>query len=133
MIGTLVVLLPSKSKGGSLVIEHHDEKVSYRGSADRLALVAFYADCHHAVLPVTTGYRAALTYTDLRNRPSRRRSKPSSSCAAAREEPEHHRELADRERHHEERRGLGAQLRREEGERAVGEVCEAADEEEDAE
>jgi hypothetical protein len=62
MIGTLVVLLPSESKGGALVIEHHDEKVSYRGSADRLALVAFYADCHHAVRPVTAGYRAALTY-----------------------------------------------------------------------
>ncbi len=62
MIGTLVVLLPSTSKGGALVIEHHDETVSYRGSADRLALVAFYADCHHEVRPVTAGHRAALTY-----------------------------------------------------------------------
>ncbi len=62
MIGTLVVLLPSESKGGALVIQHHDEKVSFRGSSDRLALVAFYADCHHEVRPVTTGYRAALTY-----------------------------------------------------------------------
>jgi hypothetical protein len=66
MIGTLVVLLPSESKGGALVIEHHDEKVSYRGSADRLALVAFYADCHHEVRPVTAGYRAALTYNLFR-------------------------------------------------------------------
>jgi hypothetical protein len=62
MIGTLVVLLPSEAKGGALVIEHHDEKLSYRGSADRLTLVAFYADCHHAVRPVTAGHRAALTY-----------------------------------------------------------------------
>src|SRR5205823_1741256 len=62
MIGTLVVLLPSEAKGGALVIEHHDEKLSYRGSADRLTLVAFYADCHHAVRPVTEGHRAALTY-----------------------------------------------------------------------
>lgn len=62
MIGTLVVLLPSESKGGALMIEHHDEKVSYRGSADRLTLAAFYTDCHHAVRPVTAGYRAALTY-----------------------------------------------------------------------
>jgi hypothetical protein len=62
MIGTLVVLLPSDSKGGALVIEHHDEKVSYRGSTDQLALVAFYADCHHEVRRVTAGYRAALTY-----------------------------------------------------------------------
>ena len=44
------------------MIEHHDDKVSYRGSADRLMLVAFYADCHHAVRPVTAGYRVALTY-----------------------------------------------------------------------
>jgi hypothetical protein len=62
MIGTLVVLLPSEAKGGALVIEHHDEKRSYRGLADRLTLVAFYADCHHAVRPVTAGHRAALTY-----------------------------------------------------------------------
>lgn len=32
MIGSLVVLLPSDAKGGALVIEHHDERVSYRGS-----------------------------------------------------------------------------------------------------
>lgn len=62
MIGSLVVLPPSQSKGGALVIEHHDEKVSYRGSSDQLVLVAFYADCRHEVRPVTTGYRAALTY-----------------------------------------------------------------------
>ncbi len=62
MIGSLVVLLPSDAKGGALVIEHHDEKVSYRGSRDELALVAFYADCRHEVRPVTSGYRAALTF-----------------------------------------------------------------------
>lgn len=62
MIGTLVVMLPSSSKGGVLVIEHHDEEVRYRGSADRLVMAAFYADCHHEVRPVTAGFRAALTY-----------------------------------------------------------------------
>ena len=29
---------------------------------DRLTLIAFYADCHHQVKPVTEGYRVALTY-----------------------------------------------------------------------
>ncbi|TMQ12469.1 MAG: 2OG-Fe(II) oxygenase [Deltaproteobacteria bacterium] len=62
MIGTLVVALPSVFKGGALVIEHHDEKVSYRGSPERLSFVAFYADCHHEVRPVTHGYRVVLTY-----------------------------------------------------------------------
>lgn len=49
MIGSLVVLLPSDAKGGALVIEHHEERVSYRGSATQLVLVAFYADCRHEV------------------------------------------------------------------------------------
>ncbi len=62
MIGSLVVLLPSDSKGGGLAIEHHEEKVSYRGSPDQLVLVAFYADCRHEVRQVTSGYRAALTF-----------------------------------------------------------------------
>ena len=62
MIGSLVVLLRSDSKGGALAIEHHDEKVSYRGSPNQLVLVAFYADCRHEVRPVTSGYRAALTF-----------------------------------------------------------------------
>lgn len=62
MIGTLVVTLPSMFKGGAFVVEHHDDKVSYRGSRDRLTFVAFYADCHHEVRPVTDGYRVVLTY-----------------------------------------------------------------------
>lgn len=61
MFGSLVVLLPSDARGGSLVIEHHDERVTYRGSADRTTLIAFYADCRHEVRPVTSGYRVALT------------------------------------------------------------------------
>ena len=44
MVGTLVVLLPSEAKGGALIVEHGNEKVSYRGSATKLTLIAFYAD-----------------------------------------------------------------------------------------
>lgn len=62
MLGSLIVLLPSDSNGGGLVIQHHDEKVAYRGSPNQIVLVAFYADCRHEVRPVTDGYRAALTY-----------------------------------------------------------------------
>jgi len=62
MVGTLVVMMPSAFKGGALVIEHGGEKVTYRGSKKSLSLIAFYADCHHEVRPVTEGYRVALTY-----------------------------------------------------------------------
>lgn len=62
MIGSLVVTLPSRFKGGRMVVEHGGERLVSRGSASRLSLVAFYADCHHAVHPVKEGYRVALTY-----------------------------------------------------------------------
>ena len=83
MIGSLVVLLPSDAKGGALVIEHHDEKVSYRGSPSELVLVAFYADCRHEVRPVTAGYRAALTFNLMidgrAHRPVLRTSRPAEA------------------------------------------------------
>ncbi|WP_216908320.1 2OG-Fe(II) oxygenase [Nocardia noduli] len=62
MIGTLVVTLPSDFTGGELVVEHRGEKVSDRGSPGELGFLAFYADCHHEVLPVTEGFRISLTY-----------------------------------------------------------------------
>jgi hypothetical protein len=78
MIGSLVVLLPSESKGGALVIEHHDEKVSYRGSPNQLVLVAFYADCRHEVRPVGSGYRAALTFNLFLDAAAHRIERPAS-------------------------------------------------------
>ena len=65
MVATLVVVLPSKHKGGSLVIEHGGEKRTMqtsRARLDALSCIAFYADCHHEVKPITEGYRVALTY-----------------------------------------------------------------------
>ncbi|MGV9415206.1 2OG-Fe(II) oxygenase [Nocardia sp. NPDC003693] len=62
MIGTLVATLPSEFDGGELVVDHLGERVSDAGSPGELALIAFYADCDHEVLPVTSGYRIALTY-----------------------------------------------------------------------
>jgi predicted 2-oxoglutarate/Fe(II)-dependent dioxygenase YbiX len=62
MIGTLVVILPSAFTGGAMVIEHHDEQVSFRAASGKLTFIAFYADCHHQVRPVTAGYRVVLTY-----------------------------------------------------------------------
>jgi hypothetical protein len=83
MIGSLVVLLPSDSKGGALAIEHHDESVSYRGSSNQLVLVAFYADCRHEVRPVTSGYRAALTFNLFLDTAARRSERPASKPVEA--------------------------------------------------
>ena len=62
MIGTMVVLLPSRSTGGDLVVAHQGESVRYKGSASSLTFVAFYADTRHEVLPIETGHRVVLTY-----------------------------------------------------------------------
>jgi hypothetical protein len=83
MIGSLVVLLPSDVKGGALVIEHHREKVSYRGSPNQIVLVAFYADCRHEVRPVTSGYRAALTFNLLLDAADHRNARPTTKAADA--------------------------------------------------
>ncbi len=65
MIASLIVMLPSRSTGGELVVEHRNESVRYAGSATSLTFIAFYADTRHEVLPVTTGYRVVLTYNLL--------------------------------------------------------------------
>jgi predicted 2-oxoglutarate/Fe(II)-dependent dioxygenase YbiX len=62
MIGTLVVTLPSAYAGGELMVGLGGEWKAYRGSKTALSLVAFYADCRHEVLRVTSGYRITLTY-----------------------------------------------------------------------
>ncbi len=62
MVATLVVMLPSRSTGGDLVVSHRGESVRYQGSASSLTFVAFYADTRHEVLPLETGHRVVLTY-----------------------------------------------------------------------
>src|SRR5689334_20239292 len=44
MIGTLVVILPSRYTGGELMVGLGEEWKAYRGSKTALSLVAFYAD-----------------------------------------------------------------------------------------
>ena len=65
MVGTLVVTLPSSYTGGELMVGHNEEWKACRGSKTALSLVAFYADCRHEVLKVTSGYRITLTYNLL--------------------------------------------------------------------
>ncbi|EYF01215.1 2OG-Fe(II) oxygenase [Chondromyces apiculatus] len=71
MVATLVVILPSAYSGGALTVEHRGEKKHFRRLANQntdLSLLAFYADCYHAVSPIKRGVRVALTYRlSLRN------------------------------------------------------------------
>lgn len=65
MIGTLVVVLPSRYTGGTARIDRHGQQVEVRRSthkAPTLDLLAFYSDCHHEIRPIKTGYRIALVY-----------------------------------------------------------------------
>jgi predicted 2-oxoglutarate/Fe(II)-dependent dioxygenase YbiX len=83
MIGTLVVTLPSKFSGGTMIVKHHDEKVEVRGPSSKLGLVAFYADCHHEVRPVKDGYRVVLTYNLLMSKTSASDQPPASEQKVA--------------------------------------------------
>jgi predicted 2-oxoglutarate/Fe(II)-dependent dioxygenase YbiX len=69
MFATLVVALPSQSKGGELVVRHNDREVRLDLQCDEpseVAFAAFYADCVHEVLPVTSGCRATLVFNLMR-------------------------------------------------------------------
>ncbi|KAG4441070.1 hypothetical protein IFR05_003424 [Cadophora sp. M221] len=70
--GSLVVCLPCAHEGGQLLISHEGHvsifdwsTASSSSSPDdgkAIKWCAFYSDCEHEVLPVTTGHRVTLTY-----------------------------------------------------------------------
>jgi predicted 2-oxoglutarate/Fe(II)-dependent dioxygenase YbiX len=69
MFATLVVALPSIHTGGELVVRHKDREVRLElqcPDPSMAAFAAFYADCVHEVLPVTSGCRLALVYNLVR-------------------------------------------------------------------
>lgn len=69
MFATLVVVLPSASTGGELVIRHKGREVSlalHGEEPSEAVFAAFYADCPHEVLPVTSGCRLTLVCNLLR-------------------------------------------------------------------
>ncbi|MDH3663922.1 MAG: 2OG-Fe(II) oxygenase, partial [Alphaproteobacteria bacterium] len=69
MFATLVIVLPSHSKGGELVVRHKDRETRVDLGNDEpseAAFAAFYADCVHEVLPITEGHRLTLIYNLLR-------------------------------------------------------------------
>jgi predicted 2-oxoglutarate/Fe(II)-dependent dioxygenase YbiX len=66
MFGTLIICLPSRHTGGELVLRHHgqEERVDFGREFDPAEIhwAAFFADCEHEVLPVTSGHRLCLAY-----------------------------------------------------------------------
>ncbi|TQV90386.1 oxidoreductase, 2OG-Fe(II) oxygenase family protein [Cordyceps javanica] len=67
--GSLVICLPVKHTGGHLKVRHKEQEVVFDWSADqdkpdhdRIRWAAFYSDCEHEVLEVTSGHRLTLTY-----------------------------------------------------------------------
>jgi predicted 2-oxoglutarate/Fe(II)-dependent dioxygenase YbiX len=69
MFATLIVVVPSLSAGGELVVRHKEREVRLDLRCEEpsdIAFAAFYADCVHEVLPVTAGYRLALVYNLVR-------------------------------------------------------------------
>lgn len=80
MFGTLIVALPSIHAGGELVIGHHrrEARLDLRcADVSAVTWAAFYADCVHEVLPVTSGCRLVLVY-NLRRTGRARLPRPPS-------------------------------------------------------
>ncbi|KAF4341782.1 hypothetical protein FBEOM_4293 [Fusarium beomiforme] len=64
-MGSLVVCLPTKHKGGQLAVRHGGREIVFDWapkSADTIQWAAFFSDCEHEVLQVTEGHRVTLTY-----------------------------------------------------------------------
>ena len=69
MFATLVIILPSVYSGGELVVRHRGEEARLElnvSDPSEVAYAAFYADCKHEVLPITSGCRLTLIYNLLR-------------------------------------------------------------------
>ena len=66
MFATLVVGLPSRHEGGSLIVEHdgRTKTIDFGGknAEFKTQYAAFYSDCQHKITPVTAGYRVCLVY-----------------------------------------------------------------------
>jgi hypothetical protein len=66
MFATLVVCLPSRHEGGTLVVRHEGQtkKIDFGGgdAEFKTQYAAFYTDCQHEIMPVTAGYRICLVY-----------------------------------------------------------------------
>ena len=75
MFGTLVIALPSKHKGGKLIVrfDGRQESIAFSKTVSnyKMAYAAFYADCEHEITRITSGYRLCLVYNILRKSKSK--------------------------------------------------------------
>lgn len=85
MFATLVVCLPSRHEGGTLIVTHDGEtkRIDFGGAAAEFNIqyAAFYADCQHEITPVTSGHRVCLVYNLAIARQKRQPSAPANSPA----------------------------------------------------
>jgi hypothetical protein len=58
------VCLPCDHDGGQLIVRHQDQATTFDWSGPNkdIKWAAFYSDCEHEVLEVTSGHRINLTY-----------------------------------------------------------------------
>ncbi len=85
MFATLVLALPSQSKGGELMVRHKDREARLDLACEEpseIAFAAFYADCVHEVLPVTSGCRATLVFNLVRKAKGKAPEPPSYEAEA---------------------------------------------------
>ncbi len=86
MFGTLIVCLPSRHEGGTLILQHDSQtkKIDLGGmdTEFQTRYVAFYADCQHEVTPVTSGYRICLVY-NLASAGKKQPAAPHNAAAVA--------------------------------------------------
>jgi hypothetical protein len=87
MFATLVIVLPSVATGGELLVRHKGREARldlHPEDPSEVAFAAFYADCVHEVLPVTSGCRLTLVYNLLRQKRGERLEPPSYEREQAR-------------------------------------------------
>lgn len=60
MIGTIILSLVSDYEGGSLIVEHFGNKLSFDLKAGEW--VFLYGDCDHEIMPVTNGMRITMVF-----------------------------------------------------------------------
>ena len=64
-MGSLVVSLPHPQSGGQLAVRHAGREISFDWGSENptgIQWAAFYSDCEHEVLEVTSGHRITLAY-----------------------------------------------------------------------
>ena len=86
MFATLLIALPSRHSGGELVVRHKEREVRLDlRAADpaEAAYAAFYADCTHEVLPVSSGHRLVLAFNLTRKGRGRSPQAPDHQAAVA--------------------------------------------------